>query len=196
MIFATNNNNKLKQIRALAGKKFKIFSLKDKHIDIDVEETGKTLEENAILKAKTIFDMLDEKECVMADDAGLFIDFFDGWPGVYTKRFLKDSTTEERNEAILEKMANVDDSLRGASMKCCLAFVDKNGKISTFEGVVRCKIAYSPCGDNLFGFDPIVVVRDNKTLAEFSDDDKVQFNHRSVAFKKFLDSVVDFESLD
>ena len=137
MIFATSNNNKIKQIRALAENKFDILSLKDKNIDIDVEETGKTIEENAILKAKTIYDMLKTKECVMADDAGLFIDFFDGWPGVYTKRFLENSTTEERNEAILDKMKNVDDALRGASMKCCLAFADKAGHVSTFEGVVR-----------------------------------------------------------
>ena len=97
---------------------------------------------------------------------------------------------------ILDKMKNVDDDLRGASMRCCLAFVDKSGKVSTFEGVVRCKIAFSPRGNNLFGFDPIVVVHDNKTLAEFSDSEKIQFNHRSVAFKKFLNSVSDFEALN
>ena len=186
MIFATTNNNKIKQIRALAEGKFEIFSLKDKKIDIDVEETGKTLEENAILKAKTIFDSLETKECVMADDAGLFIDFFDGWPGVYTHRFLPNSTAEERNDFIIEKMQNVDENLRGAKHICVLAYVDENGLTHIFEGVVNGKIAHKQKGDNLFGFDPIFILPTGKTLAELSDEEKIQHNARSLAFKKFL----------
>ena len=77
--------------------------LKEKGINIDVEEDGQTFEENAIKKAVSIYELTGE--AVVADDSGLQIDYFEGWPGVYTHRFIPSSTAEERNEAILEKMA-------------------------------------------------------------------------------------------
>lgn len=186
MIFASNNKNKIKQIKELFNNTaLEIKSLKECNIDIDVEEDGKTAEENAIKKATEIFKLTND--CVLADDSGLSIDYFDGWPGVYTHRFIPNSTSQERNDAIIEKMQNVSEELRGASTYCVLAFCDKKGNITTFKGEVRCKIGHQQKGDNLFGFDPIVVLSNNKTLAELTDEEKVKVNARSLAFKKFLD---------
>ena len=185
MIFASNNKNKLKQIKELCQGKIEIIGLTEAGIDIEVEEDGKTFEENAIKKANEIFKVV--KKPVLADDSGLCIDFFDNWPGIYTHRFLPNSTPEERNDFIIEKMQNVDEDLRGAKHKCVLAYVDESGRTSVFEGVVNGKIAHKQRGDNLFGFDPIFVLSNGKTLAELTDEEKLQFNARGLAFKKFLE---------
>ena len=183
MIFATNNKNKLKQIKKLA-KGFEIKSLSDCNIQIEIEEDGKTFEENAIKKATVIHKLTGE--AVLADDSGLCIDFFDGWPGVYTNRFLPNSTPEEKNDAIIEKMQNVSDELRGASHICVLALCDKNGLVKIYKGEVRCSIAHKQKGDNLFGFDPITLLPNGKTLAELTDEEKVGVNARGIAFEKML----------
>ena len=186
MIFATNNNKKLKQIKDLA-QNLKILGLKEYGIEIDVEEDGTTFEENAIKKAKEIHALTGES--VIADDSGLCIDFFDGWPGVYTHRFLPNSTSSERNKAIIEKLLNVDDNLRSAKVVCVLALCDKQGKIYTYHGEINCKIGYEEKGENLFGFDPIVVLPSGKTLAELTDEEKEKVNARSIAFKMLIKDI-------
>ena len=186
MIFATNNLNKLKQLKDLAPT-LNIVGLREYGIEIDIEEDGKTLEENAIKKALTIYNQT--KQSVVADDSGLFIDFFEGWPGVYTHRFLPDSTASERNEAILEKMANIDDDLRTAKTMCVLAVCDKNGSIFTFKGELKCTISKSQIGDNFFGFDSITMLPNGKTVAELTDEEKEEVNARAMAFKKLIEAV-------
>jgi len=185
MIFASNNLGKVKQIKDLCNNMIDVLSLKDAKIDIDVVEDGKTLEENAIKKALEVHKFANDE--VLSDDSGLFIDFFDGWPGVYTHRFIPNCTAEERNLAILDKMKNVDDSLRGAKVRCVLAYCDKNGKVKTYLGELKCKITFEQRGSNTFGFDNIIELSNGKTLAEFSDQEKEKINARGLAFKKFLD---------
>ncbi len=184
MIFASGNNYKVKQIKDLCKGKVDICGLKDVNISIEVEEDGATFEENAKKKALAIFNLTHEE--VLADDSGLCIDIFDGWPGVYTHRFIPNSTAEERNKEILEKMQNVDDSLRGAKNICVLCYCNKQGETKIYKGVVKGSIAKSPKGDNVFGFDPIFLLENNKTLAELSDEEKITVNARSLAFKAFL----------
>jgi len=183
MIFATNNSGKLKQLKDLA-QGYDVVGLKEYGINIDIDEDGTTPEENAIKKATTIYEKT--KQSVVADDSGLFIDFFDGWPGVYTHRFLLDATDEQRNDAIIEKMVNVDENLRTAKVICVLALCDKMGKVYTFKGEVKCTIAHKQKGENFFGFDSIVVLPDGRTLAELTDEEKEKVNARSIAFKKML----------
>ena len=185
MVFASGNKNKLKQIKDLCSGKIDIVGLKDLGLNIEIEEDGKTFEENATKKANEVFKIV--KEPVLADDSGICIDFFDGWPGVYTNRFLPSSTPEERNDYIIEKMQNVSEELRGVKNKCVLAYVDENGLTHIFEGVVNGKIAHKQKGNNLFGFDPIFVLSNGKTLAELTDEEKINVNARSLAFKKFLE---------
>ena len=185
MIFATNNVDKLKQLKDLAPD-LDIHGLKELGIQVDVEEDGETFEDNAIKKAVELQKITGE--CVVADDSGLQIDFFDGWPGVYTHRFIPSSTAEERNQAILQKMENVDESLRGAKVVCVLAVCDKKGNVSTYRSELKCKIAFEEKGDNYFGFDSIVLLDDGRTMAELTDEEKEKVNARSLAFKKLLTS--------
>ena len=98
MIFATTNKGKLKQLKNLVGAKIKIEGLNERGLNVDIEEDGRTFEENAIKKATVIHKLTGE--AVLADDSGLCIDYFDGWPGVYTHRFLPNSTAEERHGTI------------------------------------------------------------------------------------------------
>ena len=114
---------------------------------------------------------------------------------MYTHRFLPNSTAEERNDAIIEKMQNVSDGLRGAAHVCVLALCDKNGLVRTYKGEVRCTIAHKQKGDNLFGFDPIAVLPSGKTLAELSDEEKVGVNARGLAFEKMLKDIKDSKDL-
>lgn len=193
MIFATTNKGKLKQLKNLVGAKIKIEGLNERGLNVDIEEDGRTFEENAIKKATVIHKLTGE--AVLADDSGLCIDYFDGWPGVYTHRFLPNSTAEERNDAIIEKMQNVSDGLRGAAHVCVLALCDKNGLVRTYKGEVRCTIAHKQKGDNLFGFDPIALLPCGKTLAELSDEEKVNVNARGIAFKKLIDDLENIKDL-
>ena len=193
MIFATTNKGKLKQLKNLVGAKIKIEGLNERGLNVDIEEDGRTFEENAIKKATVIHKLTGE--AVLADDSGLCIDYFDGWPGVYTHRFLPNSTAEERNDAIIEKMQNVSDGLRGAVHVCVLALCDKNGLVRTYKGEVRCTIAHKQKGDNLFGFDPIALLPCGKTLAELSDEEKVNVNARGIAFKKLIDDLENIKDL-
>ena len=190
MIVSTNNGDKLKQLKDLAPD-LNLMGLREYGIEIDIEEDGKTFEENAIKKAVAIHDLTGES--VVADDSGLEIDMYEGWPGVYTHRFIPDSTAEQRNEAILEKMVNIDDELRGAKVVCVLAVCDKKGNITTYKGEVKCKISKEQRGDNFFGFDSIVELSDGRTMAELTDKEKEEVNARSIAFKKLYKSYLEEE---
>ncbi|MBR0085205.1 MAG: non-canonical purine NTP pyrophosphatase, partial [Lachnospiraceae bacterium] len=109
ILFATGNKDKVREIREiLAGTGIEIMSLKEAGFDIDIEENGTTFEENAAIKAKTAAEM--SGEIALADDSGLMIDAFDGGPGVYSARFLgHDTSYEEKNDYILEKLKDVPD---------------------------------------------------------------------------------------
>ena len=186
MIFASNNKDKITQIKdILEGE---ILSLKDKGIVVDVDEDADNCEDNAIKKAVEIHKLTGE--CVMADDSGLFIDYFDGWPGVHTHRFMGESATaSERNECILSKMRNVDDELRTAKVVCVLALCDKEGRVFTARGEMKCKISHAQRGDNFFGFDSIVELDDGRTLACLTNEEKEKFNARKLACVKIQEII-------
>ena len=182
MILATNNNDKTKQFKGLfAG--YEIFSLKEKGIVIDIEENGKTFQENAIIKAKAIHELTGES--VLADDSGICINELNDWPGVETHRFLgENATNEDRNNCILEKMKDLPREKRGCKIVCSLAFCDKKGNIYTTDGVLDRFIVETPRGDNKFGFDEIVEILPGLTAAELTTEEKNKISARSVATKK------------
>lgn len=177
MIIATNNKNKLKEIKEILNIELK--SLKEKDINIEVEEDGSTFYENAYKKAKVIYDLT--KEATIADDSGLCISALDDFPGVLTHRFLgEDKTDEERNLALIEKTNKKDD--RTAKVICNLVYYDGKN-IVVGEGVINGKITTSPRGDNGFGFDPIFELETGKTLAELSKEEKNSVSARFLAAK-------------
>ena len=186
VVVATKNLGKLKEIKEII-KNYELLSLQDIDCDINVEEDQNTFEGNAKKKAKEISEFL-KMPCI-ADDSGLCIDKYNGWPGVYTARFLgENSTPHQRNTYILEKMKDVKDEERTASVKCCVTYYE-NGKYIMGFGEVRGKIAKEIRGNNGFGFDSIFELEDGRTFAELSAEEKNQISHRKLALQDLLKNI-------
>lgn len=185
IILASNNQNKLREIKQkLAKFNINVISQKEAGIDIDVEETGKTFKDNAIIKAEAIYNIV--KKPVLADDSGLEIDYLDGAPGVYSHRFCP-GTDEDRYNKALKLLEGVPEEKRTARYRCAVCFIDENGKKHIFEDKAEGIIGLEPKGTNGFGFDPIVISIDQgKTFAELSPDEKNEISHRGKAIAKFV----------
>lgn len=185
LLVASNNPGKIKEIKEILNN-YEILSLKEIQCEIEIEEDEKTFEENAIKKAKTIYDAT-QIPCI-ADDSGIEIEEFNGWPGVLTARFLgKDKATNdyarERNEYILEKMKKIPKERRKVKHVTCIAYCDQNG-IKVVRGEQIGYIATSPKGENGFGFDEIFELLNGKTMAEISKQEKNQISSRKKALEK------------
>ena len=190
MILATNNKEEIKNIL----NNFEIYGLKESGINIDVEEDQKDFYGNALKKAKEIYKITNKP--TIADDSGLCIDIYNDWPGVMTHRFLGDEATDiERNNAILEKMKDLNGKDRKAKVICCLVYYD--GKdILVSEGVLEGCISINRRGENGFGFDEIFELSNGKTLAELTACEKNKISARSLAAqdlnKKLLKNKVNY----
>lgn len=185
ILVASNNQGKIKEIQEILNE-YEIISLKEINCEIDVVEDGKTFEENAIKKAKTIFN--ETKIPCIADDSGIEIEEFKGWPGVSTARFLgEDKQTNEyareRNEYILEKMKNLSKEKRKVKHVTCIAYCDENGAI-VVRGEQVGYIAENFRGDNGFGFDEIFELPDGRTMAEITKEEKNKISSRKKALEK------------
>lgn len=188
MIFASNNKNKIEQVKKYLNG-FEVKGLKESGIEIDINEDQPTFVGNASKKALEIYNLT--KQPVIADDSGLCIKAFDGWPGVVTHRFLGESTPNERNEYILQKMKDIPNHERGCSVECAIAYVDQNGKLFVFEGKFDGFITTEQKGENFFGFDSIVAFDDTltQTFAMLTDEQKLKFNARSLALQQLKDFI-------
>ena len=186
VIVATNNEGKLKEIKDIL-KDYQLLSLKDVNCKVEVEEDKDTFEGNSLKKAQEISEIL-QMPCI-ADDSGLCIDIYDGWPGVHTARFLgENATTKERNQYILEKMKNLKGIDRKARVKCCITYYE-NGNYVVGKGEILGRIAEKPRGDNGFGFDEIFELEDGRTFAELSKEEKNQISHRRLALQDLLEKL-------
>lgn len=187
IIAATKNKNKLREFGEIL-KGFDIVSQEDAGIDIDVEETGTTFEENSLLKAKAIYDMTGIP--AIADDSGLCVDALGGEPGVYSARYGGEGYDDKgRVELLLKNMKNVPDDKRSARFVCAITLVDDKG-ILTARGECEGKIDYAPRGTNGFGYDPVFFVEKfGKTMAEISPDEKNSISHRGKALKIFAEKI-------
>lgn len=180
ILIATNNPGKIKEIQEIL-KEYKILTLKDLECEIEVEEDQNTFEGNSKKKAKEISEIV-KMPCI-ADDSGLCIDIFEGWPGVYTARFLgENATQEQRNDAILEKMKNLKGEQRTARVKCYMTYYE-NGKYVIGIGEVVGRIAEQKRGENGFGFDEIFELENGKTYAELTKEEKNNVSHRKLALQ-------------
>lgn len=191
IIIASNNKGKIKEFKEiLEPLGYEILSQKEANIDLQVDETGKTYEENATLKASAIYNLT--KSAVLADDSGLSIDYFDGAPGLYSARFKPDLTSEDTNRYILNEMKNVKDENRGAQYICCICFIKENGEKVIVQASCKGKIAYEAKGDNGFGYDPIFFTEEyGKTMAEISEDEKNRISHRGRAIKMLIEKIME-----
>ncbi len=183
VVFATKNENKLKEIREILGDEFEVISMTEAGIDTEIIEDGETFEDNAIKKAETVMKSCDM--VVLADDSGLEIDYLNKEPGIYSSRYLgEDTPYTEKNKVILERMKDARGSQRTARFVCAVAAaVPKKYTIiakETIEGV----IAQEPKGENGFGYDPIFYVpKLKKTTAELSMEEKNKISHRGKALR-------------
>ena len=180
IVVATNNPGKIKEIKEILTD-YELVTLKDIGCEVEVEEDQETFEGNSKKKAEEIAKAIN-MPCI-ADDSGLCIDAFDGWPGVYTARFLgEEATNEQKNEAILEKMKELKEEQRKASVKCVVTYCE-NGEFIVGKGEIEGRIAEKPRGERGFGFDPIFELENGKTYAEISKEDKNNISHRKRALE-------------
>ena len=191
IIMATQNADKVREIRQmLEGSDIEIISLKEAGITADINENGKTFEENAVIKAETIRNIA--KEMVIADDSGLEIDYMGGEPGVYSARFMGEDTSYDiKNAAILKELEGVPDEERGARFVCSIAIAYPDRETKTFTGVFEGRIAYEPAGENGFGYDPIFFVPEcGCTSAELAPEVKNSMSHRGKALKMAVSELI------
>lgn len=190
IILATNNKSKVKEIsEMMSGSDITFVSLADAGINVEVEETGTTFEENALLKAREICKLSGKP--TISDDSGLEIDALDGAPGIYSSRFMgEDTSYDVKNNALIEKLENVADPDRTARFRCCMALVLPDGREFVTEGAMEGIIAREPKGINGFGYDPILFIPEyNRTSAELSSEEKNNISHRGEALRKMIEVI-------
>ena len=188
-VFATNNAHKLEEDTAILGDKIELLSMKDIHCHADIPETADTLEGNALLKARYIFENYN-MDC-FADDTGLEVEALNGAPGVYSARYAGPGHDSEANmNKLLHEMENKEN--RKARFRTVIALI-LNGKEYLFEGVVNGTIINEKRGGSGFGYDPIFVPDTySETFAEMGNDIKNQISHRAEAVKKLTAFLSDY----
>lgn len=184
VIFATSNEGKMKEIREiLKGLDIELLSLKDAGLNPDIEETGTTFEENAIIKAKQVMELTGE--IVLADDSGIEVDYLDKAPGVYSARFLGEDTPYPiKNQYIIDKLSDAGEEERSARFVCVIACAFPEGEVITRRATIEGAIAKQICGENGFGYDPIFYVPEyHCTTAQMSSEQKNEISHRGKALR-------------
>lgn len=184
---ATNNKNKLKEIRAILSESFdELLSLDELKIDVEIEETGATLEENALIKARTIAVLSGLP--AIADDSGLMVDALDGAPGVYSARYAGEEHDDKKNNELLLK--NLMGKPRTAHFCSVIAICYPDGTFLTADGTAEGEILFEECGCNGFGYDPLFYSYElKKSFAEASAEEKNSVSHRGRALRNMLEKL-------
>lgn len=180
MIIASGNKGKIKEVEEILNN-YKVIPLKETGIDIDVEEDKETFEENAIKKATVISKKLNGKVCI-SDDSGIEIEYLNGFPGVFTKRW-HCGTDRDRNLEIIKKLDGVKKENRKVKFITAIA-VAKGDEVVTSVEELNGYIAKEVRGKNGFGFDEIFELENGKTLAELSNAEKNEISARRKALNK------------
>ena len=186
LIFATHNKNKAKEVSSLMPDFIELLSLDDINFHTEIEENANTLEGNALLKAKTIFEKTGIN--CFADDSGLLVDVLNGAPGVYSARYAGNQKSDEDNmQKLLHELQNKSD--RNAHFKTVMALII-DGKEYLFDGKIEGKIISEKLGSNGFGYDPIFVPDGyNETFAQLDSETKNKISHRARALQKMLEFI-------
>jgi len=191
LILATSNKDKAREIaEILSDTPFVVTTMKEEGYDPDIVEDGKTFEENALIKARTVH-ALAKGAYVMADDSGLCIDALDGAPGIYSARFCgENSTYPEKFAKIFEMLKDVPEEKRTAKFVCSIAVVRPDGSEFTVRGEVRGVLHEKPMGDGGFGYDPIFYVPEfGMTTAQMTKEQKNSISHRGKASRAMAEKL-------
>ena len=183
LIFGTHNENKVEEINGLLPTDFIVKSLRELKFETEIDETGSSLEENALIKARVIFNTF-KKNC-FADDSGLEVSALGGKPGVHSARYAGNQKNAQDNMSkLLHELKDLSD--RKSQFRTLIALI-LNGREYLFEGIVKGEIIYTPQGEKGFGYDPIFVPEKYTiTFAQMSLYEKNKISHRSRAFQKLV----------
>ena len=187
LIFATHNKNKLKEVQSLVPESINVISLDDLNMTTEIPETGHTLADNALIKARTIFELY--KKPVIADDTGLDVEALNGAPGVRSARYAGEPSNAENNMDLLLYNLVTTTNL-AAHFKTIIAYIDAEGKEQLFEGRIDGSIIREKRGNKGFGYDPIFVPEgSDRTFAEMSAEEKNSMSHRARALQAFSEFI-------
>jgi XTP/dITP diphosphohydrolase len=186
LLLATRNAHKTGEVQSILGREFKVTDLAAQAEIPPTAETGRTFEENAILKAVAVSKRIPG--LVVADDSGLEVDALDGVPGIYSARYAGAKATDAQNiQKLLAEFENVraTNNTRSGRFRCVLALAREGNLLHTFEGVVEGKIADRPRGPQGFGYDPIFIPEGlDQTFGELAPTEKNKLSHRARALEK------------
>ena len=185
LVIASNNQGKIREYKDIFEPfGFQVYSQGEEKIRLEVEETGTTFEQNAVLKARAIHEI--SRCCVISDDSGLEVEALGGEPGLYSARYKGLETEHERRLAVLKGLEGADN--RRARFVTCICFIDETGKEHLFTGVWNGEIAFREEGTNGFGYDPIFISEDGngKTTASLPLSFKETYSHRAKAVRKLI----------
>ncbi len=184
LVFATNNKHKLQEVRDIIGSGVEILSLSDINCNDDIPETADTLDGNALIKARYIYEKYNVN--CFADDTGLEVDALDGAPGVYSARYAGDGHDSEANmKKLLENLTGKNN--RDAQFRTVIALII-DGEEKLFNGIVKGKITEEKRGNSGFGYDPIFVPEGySESFAQMDSSTKNSISHRYRATKQLSD---------
>lgn len=195
IVFATGNAGKVKEIQMImADTGMEVISMKEAGINIDIDEDGKTYEENAMIKARAVAALTSD--IVMADDSGLEVDYLNKEPGVYSARYMGEDTPYSiKNANLIERLSGVPDEQRTARFVCAIAAVMPDGTELTTRATIEGRIGYEEKGSHGFGYDPIFYVPQfGKTTAELTEEEKNQVSHRGKALQLMKEEMKKYEN--
>ncbi len=191
VVLASKNRHKLVEISKITEKfGFELVLQSELGVDIDVEETGTTFEENSFLKAEAVMKATGMP--ALADDSGIAVDALDGAPGIYSARYGFDESLDDwgRLELLLKNTQHVPDGQRQAQFVCVITFVTPEGETIQARGEIHGELTREPAGENGFGYDPIFYYPPlGKTTAELSPEEKNRVSHRANALNLFYEKM-------
>ena len=185
LIIASGNRGKIREYKDIFEPfGFQVFSQDEESIHLEVAETGATFEENAVLKARAVYDLA--RCCVISDDSGLEVEALGGEPGLFSARYKGLETEHERRLAVLKGLEGEDS--RRARFVTCICFIDETGTEHLFTGIWNGEIAFEEDGTNGFGYDPIFISEDGngKTTASLPLSFKETYSHRAKAVRRLI----------
>ncbi len=191
VVLASKNQHKLQEISKITEKfGFQLVLQSELGVDIDVEETGTTFEENSFLKAEAVMKATGLP--ALADDSGIAVDALNGAPGIYSARYGFDESLDDwgRLQLLLKNTQHVPDGQRQAQFVCVITFVTPEGQTIQARGEIHGELTREPAGENGFGYDPIFYYPPlGKTTAELTPEEKNQVSHRANALNLFYEKM-------
>ena len=191
VVLASKNKHKLEEISQITEKfGIELILQSELGVDIDVEETGTTFEENSLLKAEAV--MRATGLPALADDSGIAVDALNGEPGIYSARYGFDDSLDDwgRLQLLLKNMEHVPDGQRQARFVCVITFITPEGQMIQARGEIHGELTREPAGENGFGYDPIFYYPPlGKTTAELDPEEKNEVSHRGNALKLFYEKM-------